>query len=143
MADQRWISRLPSGFPFFPDPLFEFGQEVSQFLSDNGPLEAGPARAVDDLGGIQFDSVSMTEEVSKAGQVFEKLVGNIGGEFQFLVHGFENRLVEVFSFRSLSGVEDDDACKDILGTRVETMKFRGGSFHKFVVDVIVTVPFCE
>jgi hypothetical protein len=61
----------------------------------------------------------MAEEVSEAGEVFEKLVGTIGGDFQFLVNGFEDRFMEVFSLGPLSRVEDDDALKDFLGARIK------------------------
>ncbi|HEV3272154.1 MAG TPA: hypothetical protein VGZ93_08240 [Candidatus Methylacidiphilales bacterium] len=85
----------------------------------------------------------MAKEVPETGQVFEKFVGIIGGEFQFLVDGFEDQFMEVFPLGSLSRVENDDALKDFLGTRLETMKFRGCGFDELVIEIVGTIPFFQ
>ena len=58
-----WASKLSFLRVSFVDPLFEFGEEVFQFVSYHRPLETGLARSVDDFGGFQFDSVSMAKDV--------------------------------------------------------------------------------
>jgi hypothetical protein len=85
----------------------------------------------------------MAEEMPETGQVFEKLVGSIGGEFQFLVDRFKDQFMKIFALGSLSRVEEDDALKSFLDTRVETVKFRGSGFDKFVVEIVGTVPFFQ
>ena|ERR1700733_12505814 len=51
--------------------------------------------------------------------------------------------MEIFSLGSLSHVEEDDALKDFLDTRVETVKFRGGGFDEFVVEIVGAIPFFQ
>jgi hypothetical protein len=79
------------------NPHFQFRQEAFKFASDRRPLDASLARDVDDLQGYHFDSISMAKQVSEARKIFEKLVGILGGEFQFLVDSFKDQFVKISS----------------------------------------------